>query len=149
MFESCFERVEAFKKKFPLTVCWRLKRHSEIIEKHLNPNEQLLFAFAAQLNEGKWHLFDTAIIALTSERIIIGHKGLIYGYNFITVTPDMYNDLTIRAGLIWGTIIIDTVKEQITVSNIDKNALPEIETYITTFMEEAKKQYPRREKKGK
>ena len=97
--------------------------------------EQLLFAFAAQLNEGKWHLFDTAIIALTSERIIIGHKGLIYGYNFITVTPDMYNDLTIKAGLIWGTIIIDTVKEQITISNIDKNALPEIETYITTFME--------------
>ena len=35
MFESCFERVEAFKKKFPLTVCWRLKQHSEIIEKHL------------------------------------------------------------------------------------------------------------------
>ncbi|MBQ7240885.1 MAG: PH domain-containing protein [Bacilli bacterium] len=149
MFESCFERVEAFKKKFPGTVCWRIKRHSEVIEKHLNPNEKLLFAFAAQLNEGKWHLFDTAIIALTSERIIIGHKGLIYGYNFITVTPDMYNDLTIKAGLIWGTIVIDTVKEQITISNIDKNALPEIETYITSFMEEAKKQYARREKKGK
>ena len=61
----------------------------------------------------------------------------------------MYNDLTIKAGLIWGTIIIDTVQEQITISNIDKNALPEIETYITTFMEEAKKQYARREKKGK
>ena len=69
--------------------------------------------------------------------------------NFITVTPDMYNDLTIKAGLIWGTIVIDTVKEQITISNIDKNALPEIETYITSFMEEAKKQYARREKKGK
>ncbi len=149
MFESCFERVEAFKKKFPITVCWRLKKHSEIIEKHLNPNEQLLFAFAAQQNEGKWHLFDTAIVALTSERIIIAHKGLIYGYNFITVTPDMYNDLTIKAGLIWGTIVIDTVKEKITISNIDKNALPEIETYITTFMEEEKKQYARREKKGK
>lgn len=149
MFESCFERVEAFKKKFPMTVCWRIKKHSEIIEKHLNPNERLLFAFAAQLNEGKWHLFDTAIIALTSERIIIGHKGLIYGYDFLTVTPDMYNDLTVKAGLIWGTVVIDTVKEQITISNIDKAALPEIETNITTFMEEAKKQYPKKEKKVK
>ena len=118
--------VCAFRKKFPKTIAFRIKEHAKVIEKHLNPSEQLLFAFGAQLNEGKWHLFDTAIIALTSERIIIGHKGLIYGYNFITVTPDMYNDLTIKAGLIWGTIIIDTVKEQITISNIDKNALPEI-----------------------
>ena len=61
----------------------------------------------------------------------------------------MYNDLTVKAGLIWGTIVIDTVKEKIIVSNIDKNALPEIETYITSFMEEAKKQYARKEKKGK
>lgn len=149
MFESCFERVEAFKKKFPLAVCWRLKRHSEIIEKHLNPNEQLLFAFAGQLNEGKWHIFDTAVIALTSERIMIGHKGLIYGYSYLTVTPDMYNDLTVRAGLIWGTVILDTVKEKIVISNLDKSSLPEIETHITMFMEEAKKQYPKREKKGK
>ena len=142
MFDSCYKKVKDFQKKFGGSVVWRLKEHSSVIEKHINPNEQLLFAFAGQLNEGKWEFFDTAIVALTSERIIIGHKGLVYGYKFITVTPDMYNDLTVNAGLIWGTIIIDTIKEKITISNLDKRALPEIETFITMFMEEAKKQYP-------
>ncbi len=145
MFESCFERVEAFKKKFPITVCWRLKRHSEIIEKHLNPNEQLLFAFAAQLNEGKWHLFDTAIIALTSERIMIGHKGLIYGYNYLTVTPDMYNDLKVRKNLIWSDVEIDTIKENVYISNLDPDGAIEIETKITEFMMKEKRKYVKKD----
>ena len=146
MFESVYKKVSAFQKKFPGTVCWRLDQHSKVIEKHMNPNEKLLFAFPCQLNAGKWELFDTAIVALTSERIIIGHKNILPGYNFITVTPDMYNDLTVKAGIIWGTVIIDTVKEKVTISNLSKRALPEIETFITMFMEEAKKQYPPRDR---
>ncbi len=145
MFESVYERVVAFKRKFPGSVTWRLAKHCDVIEKHINPNEQILFAFGGQLNENRFQFFDTAVVCLTSERIIIGHKRLFYGYNFITVTPDMYNDLTVEAGLIWGTIIIDTVKEKITISNLAKKSLPEIETFITMFMEEAKKQYPARE----
>jgi hypothetical protein len=147
MFESVYERVVAFKRKFPGSVTWRLPKHCDIVEKHINPNEQVLFAFAGQMNENRFQFFDTAVVALTSERIVIGHKRLFYGYNFITVTPDMYNDLTVQAGLIWGTIVIDTVKEKITISNLSKKSLPEIETFITMFMEEAKKQYPPREKR--
>ena len=66
---------------------------------------------------------------------------MLFGYLFITVTPDLYNDLTVMGGIIWGKIHIDTVKEWIMLSNIDKNALPELETTITQFMIEAKKEY--------
>ena len=38
-------------------------------------------------------------------------------------------------------ITIDTVKEMVNLSNIDKKALTEIETNITEFMMEEKKKY--------
>ena len=44
-------------------------------------------------------------------------------------------------------LVIDTVKEEIRLSNIDKNALPEVETHITEYMMEEKKKYGIREKK--
>jgi hypothetical protein len=56
--------------------------------------------------------------------------------------PYMYNDLNIRAGMIWGKVIIDTIKEVIVFSNIDKGALDEIETNISEAMIRLKKQYP-------
>ncbi len=60
--------------------------------------------------------------------------------------PYMYNDLNIRAGLIWGKVIIDTIKEVIVFSNIDKAALDEIETNISEAMIVLKKQYPNEKK---
>ena len=53
----------------------------------------------------------------------------------------MFNDLEVYEGLIWGMITIDTVKELVNLSNIDKKALPEIETNVTSFMMEEKKKY--------
>ena len=52
----------------------------------------------------------------------------------------MYNDLTVRRGLIWGSIVIDTIKEVITISNIDVKALDEIETNITEVVIKQKKE---------
>ena len=68
-----------------------------------------------------------------------------FGYFFTSVTPDMFNDLTVRANMIWGRVIIDTVKEEVKLSNIDKNALSEIETQITEYMMEEKKKYKERD----
>jgi len=47
----------------------------------------------------------------------------------------------IYKGLFWGKITIDTVKENITLTNLPKRSLDEIETVISDFMMEAKKQY--------
>ena len=53
----------------------------------------------------------------------------------------MFNDLTIKKGIIWGKVIIDTVKEKVILSNIDPNALAEIDDNITMVMIEEKKKY--------
>jgi hypothetical protein len=57
----------------------------------------------------------------------------------------MYNDFSVKSGIIWGTIGIDTIKETVWVSNLSKAAMPEIETIVTTFMQEMKKSYPSRD----
>lgn len=140
--KSCYELVKEFKRKYPLTIAFRLKRHCEIIDKHLNPNEKIIYAFVAQKNASALEIFYTNVIVLTNKRILVATKRLLWGYFLITITPDMFNDLTVRKGLIFGNVIIDTIKERVILSNIDSNALPEIETIITEYMMTEKKKYP-------
>lgn len=147
---KCYEMVSEFKRKYPLTIAFRLKKHCEIIEKHLNPDEKILYAFPAQKNASVLEIFYTNVVVLTNKRILIATKRVIWGYFLVTITPDMFNDLTIRKGLIFGSVLIDTMKERVALSNIDPNALPEIETIISEYMMEEKKKYElnTREKRG-
>lgn len=138
---KCYEMVREFKKKYPMTVAFRLSKHCKIIEKHLNPDEKILYAFPAQKNASVFEIFYTNVVVLTNKRILIATKRLLWGYFLVTITPDMFNDLTVRKGLIFGSVLIDTVKERVALSNIDPNALPEIETVITEYMMEEKKRY--------
>lgn len=134
-----YDEAIAFKKNYPGTICWRLKSHSKVIEKHLNPGEEVKFVFVAQKNERSYQLFSTYMVVLTNKRILLAQKRLIFGYLFLAITPEMFNDLTVKSGLIWGKLIIDTVKEKVILSNISKKALPIIETEITEYMMKEKK----------
>lgn len=136
-----YEKIVEFKKKYPMTVAWRLKKHAKIVDMHLNPGEEVLYAFAAQKNESPLDIFMTYAVVLTNKRIILAQKRLIFGYFYTAITPDMFNDLTLKMGLIWGSVHIDTVKEVVKLSNIQREALDEIETYITEYMMEEKKKY--------
>ena len=133
------DMVREFKHKYPLTVGWRYKKNSSIVQKHLNPGEEVLYAFIAQKNDHMLDILSSAVIALTTERILIGRKRVVMGYFLDAVTPDLFNDLKVSSGLIWGKVYIDTVKEFITLSNISKPALVEIETKISAYMLEQKK----------
>lgn len=144
MKQSSYELLKKFTNKFSGSVAWRVKKHCKIIDMHLNPNETINFIFAGQLDIKPLSLFNTGVIAVTNERLIIAQKKLIVGYKFSSITPDLYNDLTVKSGIIWGTIMIDTVREQVYISDLDKDALPEIETEITMFMQEAKKKYAKK-----
>ena len=140
--ESVYSQVMAFKKKYPGTITHhRLRKHANIIEMHLNPGEVVLYAFEGQKNTKAYDIFETCVVAITNERIMIGQKRVLFGYFLTSITPDLYNDLQVRSGIIWGGVTIDTVKEVIELSNISKSALPEIETQITSYMMEAKKKY--------
>ena len=138
---SVYEKLVEFKEKYPMTVAWRLKKHAKIVDKHLNPGEEVLYAFAAQKNKSPLDIFMTYAVVLTNKRIILAQKRLIFGYFYTAITPDMFNDLTIKMGLIWGSVHIDTVKEVVKLSNIQREALDEIETHITEYMMEEKKKY--------
>lgn len=139
---SVYKGALEFQNKYPMTIGWRLRRNSEIIERHLGEDEEVLYVFVAQKNDNPFDIFGTAVIALTNKRILIGRKRVAFGYFFDSVTPDMFNDLKIKGGLIWGKVYIDTVKEFITLSNISNKALPEIERKISSYMIEMKKLYP-------
>ncbi len=130
-----------FKKLHPSTIGWRIKQNASIVEKHLNPDEKVLYVFVAQKNDNPLDVLSTAVIALTDKRILIGRKRVVFGYFLDSVTPDLFNDLKVKGGLIWGKVYIDTVKEFITLSNIGVEALPEIETEISRYMMEMKKAY--------
>lgn len=138
---SVYSLVKNFKRKHPGTIAWRTQVHCQIIERHLNPGETVQYAFACQKNIAFYDIFSTYVVALTDKRIMLAQKRLLFGYLFLTITPELYNDLTVRTGLLWGNINIDTVKETVHLSNISKDALPEIETQITEFMMQAKKEY--------
>lgn len=136
-----YNKVKEFKKKYKGTVAFRLKAHSEVLEKHLNPGEEVLYIFAGQKNNSSIAVPNTFIVALTNKRLVFARKRLFFGYFFYSVTPDMFNDLKANSGVLWGKIIIDTVKELAIISNISKSALSEIETEITEYMMREKKKY--------
>lgn len=135
------KRVLRFKIKYPLTVAWRLRKNASVIDKHLNPGEKVLYAFVAQKNDNPLNFFETGVVALTNKRILIGRKRVIFGYFLDSITPDMFNDLKVNGGIIWGKVHIDTVKELVTLSNIDITALPELETAVSSYMIKIKKKY--------
>lgn len=141
MKRTVYECVKEFNQKYPLSVGWRLKKHCKVIEQFLNPEEEVLYAFFAQKNDNPLDIITTYVIALTSKRILIGTKRVVFGYFYTTITPDMFNDLKVHSGIVWGKVYLDTVKEYVTLSKIQKDALDEIETKVTEYMIEEKKKY--------
>lgn len=144
---NSYELVRKFLRKYPFTIAWRVKQHCKIIDKHLNPGEKILYIFAGQKNDSMSEIFNTYVVALTDKRIMVATKRVVFGYFFLTVTPDMYNDLIVHKGLLFGSVTLDTIKEVIKITNIDPKALPEIETNITEIMIEQKKKYGLEKKK--
>lgn len=137
-----YDQVAMFKAKYPGTITWwRLKKHAKVIEEHINPDEEAIFSFAGQKTPETWDFFSTAVLTLTNKRILVAQDHILTGYTLNSVTPDMYNDLEVYAGVLWGRVTIDTVKEKIVFTNIDKKALGEIETQISQHMMEEKQKY--------
>ncbi|MDO5569353.1 MAG: PH domain-containing protein [bacterium] len=141
MASQTYDFVKQFKQKYPLTVAWRLNKHCKIVDTHLNPDECIRYAFCAQKNNSIFDIISSNVVVLTNKRLIIASKRVLWGYFYLSITPDLFNDLSIYQGLIWGRVKIDTVKELVILSNVDPNALQEIETQISTFMIKEKRKY--------
>lgn len=129
-----YNLVCKFKRKYPMTIANFVRRHSIVAASIVDKDETVLYAFCGQRNDTNGMIFDTCVVVVTDRRLIIGQKRLLWGYQISTVTRDLFNDLKISSGLIWGRVEIDTVKEVIYISNLDKKSLDEIETYINRVM---------------
>ena len=97
----------------------------------------------AQKNFKSYEIVNTNIVVLTNKRLLVATKRFLFGYFYRAITPDMFNDLTLRSGILWGKVVIDTIKELVVLSNIDKHALAEIEQNVSGVMMEEKKKYLR------
>ena len=140
-----YNMLSRYLKKYRGGIAWRVKKHCEVIDLHINEDETLLYAFTGQKNDSFTHIFSTCVAVLTNKRILIGQKGVLWGYHLNSITPDLFNDLEVHEEIIWGRVVIDTVKEVVTISNIDRKALPEIETEISSYMMKEKQKYGKRE----
>lgn len=141
MNKGVYKAVKDFKRKYPMTIAWRLKAHCKVVENFINSDEEVRFAFAAQKNPNSFDIISTNVVVLTNKRILIATKRLIFGYFYTTITPDMFNDLKVVMGIVWGRVEIDTVKEHVYLSNIQRGALDEIETQISEYMLSEKLKY--------
>lgn len=138
---AIYKKVMDFKKRYPTTISWRLKAHCKVAESHINDDEEVLYAFAAQKAPNLFGFNSTYAVVLTDKRILLAQKRTLIGYFYYTITPDMFNDLTIEMGLFWGKVIIDTIKETVVLTGLSKGALKEIETVISKYMMQEKRRY--------
>ena len=136
-----YERIMEFRRKYHGGIAFRIKKHAEVVQKYIDPDEEILYAFCGQKNTSIKEIANTYAIVLTNKRILLGTKRIFWGSFFYTITPEMYNDMEIYRGLIWGKITIDTVKEEVILTNLPKSGLNEIESKISNFMREAKLKY--------
>lgn len=140
-----YKKVREFKVKYGKTIAFRTKQHAKVVDMHLNPNEEVLYAFCGQKNVSSFNFINSCVIAITNKRIMIGQKRVLWGYFFTTITPDLYNDLKVRNNLIWSDIEIDTAKENVYISNLDPEGAIEVESVISEFMMREKKKYAKKD----
>lgn len=136
-----YKKAKEYLEKNPGNLIWRVKPHCQVIEDHLNPGEIVKYVFLGQKNEKFYDIFQTCAVVVTNKRLLIGNKRVVWGYFFTSITPDLYNDLKVYKGLIWGKVTIDTIKEVVVISNLSKTGLRDIETNVTDFMMKQKKLY--------
>ncbi|MCM1370317.1 MAG: PH domain-containing protein [Clostridium sp.] len=141
MQETIYKQAKEFKHKYPRTIAWRLNAHSKVLANHICKDEAIQYVFTAQKNDNPLDIISTNIIVITDKRILLGQKRLLFGYLFSSITPDMFNDIKVKMGVIWGKILIDTVKEFIVLSNIQMEALQEIEKVVSKYIMEQKSKY--------
>ncbi len=140
-----YRQAKKFRRKHPLTIAFRLKAHSKILAKHLNDGEKIRYVFAAQKGPSSYDIVSTYVIAITDRRIMIARKRLLFGYFFLAITPDMFNDIKVKMGIVWAKIEIDTVKEFIILSNVQSSAASEIETAVTQYVLREKKKFKKKD----
>lgn len=134
MNRDVYENCKKFLKKYPGTIAWRVKKHSSVIQNHLNDDEVVLYTFLGQKNTMLIQPFFTTVIVFTNKRMLLGRKKYLGRYEYTSITPDMLNDFEIKTGFIFGSVEIDTVKEHFVIGGLNKKSLPAIEDALSKYL---------------
>lgn len=111
---------------------WRLK-HFKVVEQQLKDDEDVLVCFIGLKNfVDIAHHEENWAYAITNKRIIIGQKGLI-GEKVDVISLRDLNDVSFRKGLVFGVLIIDTIKEEFSVG-LNKNSATSIHELVTNAL---------------
>ncbi|MBQ8892126.1 MAG: PH domain-containing protein [Bacilli bacterium] len=138
MDNKVYNLARRFQNKYFGTIAFRIRAHSNVVADHINKDEKVLYVFCGQKGGSNREIFSSCVVALTNQRIIIGTKRVLWGYFLTTITPDLFNDLKVQSGLLFGRILIDTAKEKVAISNLAKSSLKEVETAISTYISKYK-----------
>ena len=142
VYDSCKD----FLKKYPKTVAWRIKTHSNVVEQHINDDEVVLFTFVGQKDTNLLLPFYTTAVVFTNKRMLLGRKRCLGRYFYSSITPDMLNDFEIRTNILFGSVEIDTVKEKFIMGCLDKRSLTIIEDALSKYLVDEKLKYLKKEK---
>lgn len=116
---------------------WTIK-HFSVVEKQLLPNEEVKSCFMGRHNfisltkNENFYAY-----AITDTRIIIAQKKIV-GENVIIVSLKNLNDVTLKTGLMWGTLKFDTIKETFNVG-VPSNTARRIHDMVSNALFESKK----------
>ncbi len=141
MKDEVYQSCKKFMKKYPKTIAWRIKKHSEVVQEHINDDEVVLYSFAGQKNSNFLQPFFTTVVVFTNKRMLLGKKRYLGRYYYTSITPDMLNDFELRTNILYGAVEIDTVKEHFTIGCLDKKSLPSIEDALSKYMVNEKLKY--------
>ena len=88
---TAYDLIKEFKKKYPSTICWwRTKKHAKLVDDNLNPGEEVIYAFAAQNNNDHGNIFDTGVLALTNQRLIVAQNRLLMEYQILKIMVNLF-----------------------------------------------------------
>ena len=90
--KSCYLSIKEYKKRYPMTIAWRLKSHAKVIDKHLNSGEKILYVFPGQKSDNPFSMCNTYIFVFTY--IIDSWYRNRYIYRFICKLYTMSSEKT-------------------------------------------------------
>lgn len=149
MSSNVYKSCKEFLKKYPRTIAFNVKRHSSVIQEHINDDEVVLFTFVGQKDANFTMPFYTTVVVFTNKRMLLGRKRCFGRYFYTSITPDMLNDFEIRTNILFGSVEIDTVKEHFTMNCLDKKSLVKIEDALSKYLVDEKLKYLKGEKNSK
>lgn len=115
---------------------WGIK-HFQLVVDMLQPDEDVKMCFLGIHNYKSPTTHDnTFAYAITNKRIIMAQKKM-FGQVTQTVQLDYVNDITTKSGLMFGIVMIDTMKETIKVA-VDKDAAMNISSKVHDLLLELK-----------